>query len=100
MGIVILTFANALARDLVEDRRTRSVRSFPPEIRRIVRMKLQRIHAAKDLRDLMSPPGHRLKKMEGERRDFYSIRINDQWRIVFRFEEGNAHTVSVEDYHQ
>jgi proteic killer suppression protein len=58
------------------------------------------LHAAKELRDLLSPPGNRLEKLKGEFRYAYSVRINDQWRIVFRFAGGNAEDVRVEDYHR
>jgi proteic killer suppression protein len=57
------------------------------------------LHAAKELRDLLSPPGNRLEKLKGELEKEYSLRINDQWRIVFRFAGGNAEEVRVEDYH-
>ncbi len=52
-----------------------------------------------DLRDLMIPPSNRLEKLKGRRKDFYSIRVNDQWRIIFRWENGNAYNVEVIDYH-
>ncbi len=58
------------------------------------------LHAAKELRDLLSPPGNRLEKLKGELEKEYSLRINDQWRIVFRFAGGNAEEVRVEDYHR
>jgi proteic killer suppression protein len=58
------------------------------------------LHAAKELRDLLSPPGNRLEKLKGELKKEYSLRINDQWRIVFRFAGGNAEEVRVEDCHR
>ena len=57
------------------------------------------LHATNQLRDLRSPPGNRLEKLKGDRLNFYSLRVNQRWRIVFRFENGNALDVSVEDYH-
>ena len=96
---MILTFGNKLAKDLVEENPTKELRTFPADLARPARKKLARLHAAKDLRDLLSPPGNRLEKLRGKRKDDYSIRINDQWRIVFRFAGGNAEEVRVEDYH-
>jgi toxin HigB-1 len=97
---MILTFGNKLAQDLVEENYSRQVRAFPPELIRIARKKLAILHAARELQDLISPPGNRLEKLKGERSETYSIRINDRWRIVFCFAAGNAEDVRVEDYHQ
>jgi proteic killer suppression protein len=52
-----------------------------------------------DIKDLMIPPSNRLEKLKGELKEFYSIRINDQWRIVFNWEKGNASDVKILDYH-
>jgi proteic killer suppression protein len=57
------------------------------------------LHAAAKLDDLKVPPSNRLEKLEGDLKGFYSIRINDQWRLVFRWAEGNARDVRVMDYH-
>jgi proteic killer suppression protein len=97
---MILSFGNKLALDLVEENRSKEVRAFPAELIRAVRKKLAILHAARELKDLLSPPGNRLEKLKGERKESYSIRINDQWRIVFRFARGNAEDVAVEDYHR
>lgn len=67
-------------------------------IARRIHKKLLQIDAAKELRDLQSP-GSRLEKLHGNREGQYSIRINDQWRICFVWEEGDAHKVEVADYH-
>ena len=97
---MILTFGNKLAQDLVEENPSKEVRTFSPELIRAARKKLAMLHAAKELRDLLSPPGNRLERLKGERREDYSIRINDKWRIVFHFAGGNAENVRVEDYHR
>jgi proteic killer suppression protein len=97
---MILSFGNKLAQDLVEENWSREVRAFPAELIRAARKKLAISHAARELKDLLSPPGNRLEKLKGERKESYSIRINDQWRIVFRFAGGNAEDVMVEDYHR
>jgi proteic killer suppression protein len=96
---VIINFANKLAEDLFEDKSSKAVRAFPPELHRAARRKLQYIHEAAELNDLKVPPGNRLEALKGDRNGFQSIRINDQWRIVFKWEQGNAKDVSVEDYH-
>lgn len=57
------------------------------------------LDAAQSLQDLRVPPGNRLEKLAGEREGQYSIRINDRWRICFRWQEGNAHDVEITDYH-
>lgn len=96
---MIQTFGNVLARDLFADRHSRAVRVFPAELRRAARRKLQYLHDAAELNDLRVPPGNRLEKLKGDWIDFYSIRINDQWRLVFRWVSGNASDVQVVDYH-
>ena len=68
-------------------------------IERVSRRKLLLIHRAKDLKDLLSPPGNRLEALKGNRKDQFSIRINDQWRICFQWEGGDAFQVEIVDYH-
>ena len=57
------------------------------------------VNAAHELRDLETPPGNRMHALKGDRKGRYTIRVNDQYRITFRFEDGNAHDVRCEDYH-
>ena len=97
---MIVSFGNKLAQDLVEENWSKEVRAFPAGLVRAARKKLAILHAARELKDLLSPPGNRLEKLKGERKEYYSIRINDQWRIVFRFSGGNSDDVMVEDYHR
>ena len=97
---MIVSFGNKLAQDLVEENQSKEVRAFPAELVRAARKKLAILHAARELKDLLSPPGNKLERLKGERKELYSIRINDQWRIVFRFSGGNAENVTVEDYHR
>ena len=68
-------------------------------IQNVVRRKLRMIEAAKVVEDLRIPPGNRLEKLAGNLDGCYSIRINDQWRIVFKFENGGAENVRSTDYH-
>jgi proteic killer suppression protein len=96
---MIESFGNRLAEDLFYDRRTKETRAFPPELLRAARRKILYLHDAADLNDLRVPPGNRLEALKGRGKGTYSIRINDQWRVVFRFERGNALDVAVLDYH-
>ena len=68
-------------------------------IERAARRKLEILEAAIDLNDLRQPPGNRLEALKGNRKGQFSIRINDQWRVCFRWEEGHAHEVEIVDYH-
>ncbi len=75
------------------------VRKLPYDIQRVCKRKLVQIHAAKSIEDLRIPPGNRLEKLSGDRKDYWSIRINEQWRVCFRWENGNALDVGIVDYH-
>jgi proteic killer suppression protein len=75
------------------------VRRFPAELRRVMLRKLVAVDAAEALDDLRVPPGNRLEKLRGDRAGQHSIRVNDQWRICFRWRNGDAHDVAVVDYH-
>jgi proteic killer suppression protein len=74
------------------------VKEFEGVARRAKR-KLEAVHAAARLEDLKVPPSNRLEKLRGDLKEFYSIRINDQWRIIFRWIDGHAHEVAMIDYH-
>jgi len=75
------------------------VKKFPPPIRRPALRKLLILDAAESLGDLRVPPGNRLEKLRGNLEGQYSIRVNDQWRVCFRWEVGDAYEVEVTDYH-
>jgi|UniRef100_Q3AQI1 proteic killer suppression protein len=75
------------------------VKSLPCEIQDIARRKLRMINNALTLVDLRIPPANRLEKLSGDLKDFYSIRINKQWRIIFRWHNGEASMVEIIDYH-
>jgi proteic killer suppression protein len=96
---MIVSFANKLAEDLFEDRNSKEVRSFPNELRRTARRKILYLHDAAELSDLKVPPGNKLEALKGDLVGYHSIRINIQWRIVFKWNNGNAEEVSVVDYH-
>jgi len=96
---MIVSFGDALSADLFDDRVTKATRAFPADLRRAARRKLLYLHDADELNDLRVPPGNRLQKLGGTLQGFYSIRINDQWRVVFRWSDGNASEVQIADYH-
>lgn len=75
------------------------VKRLPNEVQEVGRRKLRMINNAVDLTDLRIPPANRLEKLSGNLKTFYSIRINDQWRIIFKWSNGNAAEVEIIDYH-
>ncbi|ODS95932.1 MAG: plasmid maintenance system killer [Lautropia sp. SCN 69-89] len=72
---------------------------MPPEIRRRAAMRLGQLNAATRIDDLRMPPSNRLEALKGDRAGQWSVRINDQWRLCFRFEDGDAFDVEIVDYH-
>jgi proteic killer suppression protein len=76
-----------------------AVRRFGVDIRRVALRKLRQLDAAMALDDLRVPPGNRLEKLRGAREGQYSIRVNDQWRLCFRWSEGDAYDAEIVDYH-
>ena len=74
------------------------VKKIPIEIQQVGRRKLRMINNSQNWTDLRIPPSNRLEKLKGS--DFFSVRINDQWRIVFLWEGNNAHNVEITDYHK
>jgi toxin HigB-1 len=79
--------------------RREATRKVPADIRRVALRKLWMIDAAPDLNSLRVPPGNRLEALAGDRVGQHSIRINDQWRICFRWHEGDAYDIEIVDYH-
>jgi proteic killer suppression protein len=73
--------------------------TLPQAIQRVAARKLEIIDAARDLEDLRTPPGNRLEALSGGRRGQHSIRINEQWRVCFVWQDGNANDVEIVDYH-
>jgi proteic killer suppression protein len=96
---MIVSFADEATADLYHGRRTKRVRRLPPDILQRALVRLDVLNTAHSLMDLSSPPGNHLEALGGDWTGFHSIRINRQWRIVFRWENGNAHEVQVIDYH-
>jgi proteic killer suppression protein len=95
---MIISFEGQLAEDLFLDRTTGVTRRFPPTLRRAAQRKMQYLNAANRLDDLKVLPGNRLEALKGDLAGLHSIRINDQWRVVFPWDQG-AHDVRIVDYH-
>jgi len=93
---VIKSFADRQTEELF--RTGKAKRVLPDVARRAVR-KLEAVHAATEVADLRVPPGNRLHALKGERAGQHAIAVNDQWRICFRFEKGDAYDVEFCDYH-
>ena len=93
---MINSFGNKETRKIWEGER---IRGLPVEIQEIARRILRMLNNSQNVSDLMIPPSNRLEKLKGNIKAFYSIRINDQWRIIFQWKNGNAKQVEVIDYH-
>lgn len=75
------------------------IKNLPLEIQHVGRRKLRMLNNSQNINDLRVPPSNRLEKLGGNLKDFYSIRINDQWRIIFQWKEGQSEQVKIVDYH-
>ena len=93
---VIQTFAE---RETERFSTTGKSRRMPTEIRRRAAMRLLQLNAATRIEDLRLPPSNRLEQLRGDRAGQWSMRINDQWRVCFRFKNGDAFDVEIADYH-
>ena len=93
---MIRTFADPDTEHFYSSGKSRRV---PPEIRRRAIMRLIQLNAATRVDDLRVPPSNRLERLRGDRSGQWSVRINDQWRVCFRFENGDAFDVELVDYH-
>lgn len=93
---MIVSFGDKTTTKIWEGER---VKGFSTEIQEISRRKLRMLNNSVDIKDLMIPPSNRLEKLKGNLKDFHSIRVNDQWRIIFHWDNGNAYNVELKDYH-
>ena len=96
---MIQSFADDTTADLFRDRNTKAARRIPRALWRIVQRKLKMLDVAARLDDLKSPPGNRLESLLGDKKGRHSIRVNEQYRVTFRWENGHAFEVEAEDYH-
>jgi proteic killer suppression protein len=96
---MIVSFGDRATAALYHGERGKRVRQFPPDVKNAAIRKLDVLNGAQELRDMRSPPGNRLEVLRGDHAGHHSIRVNDQWRVVFRWVDGDAHDVRVIDYH-
>ena len=96
---MIQSFRDERTADLFRERNTRAARQVPRELWRVAQRKLKALDVAIRLDDLAVPAGNRLERLKGGQAGRHSIRINDRYRVTFRWELGHAYEVSVEDYH-
>jgi proteic killer suppression protein len=96
---VIIDFGDQTTEDIFNGLDTKQARSIPNTVWRVAVRKLDMINAAHELKDLRSPPANRLELLKGKWSEYYSIRINDQYRIVFKWVDQNAKSVMITDYH-
>lgn len=96
---MILEFGDQATADIFHGENTKAARRIPPVVWRVVGRKLDLLNAAHELHDLRVPPGNRLEALRGKLAGFHSMRINDQFRIIFIWADGNAKDVQVTDYH-
>jgi len=96
--MAIRSFGDSATEDLFHARKSSRARRFPSDIVRVALRKFDVLNGAHRLDDLRSPPANRLEALKGDYAGYHSIRINDQWRLVFRWDDG-AHDVSLTDYH-
>ncbi len=96
---MIHSFADETTADLFRERNTRAARRVPSDIWRIVQRKLKALDVAARVDDLRVPAGNRLEVLKGDQAGRHSIRVNDQYRVTFRWEQGHAYEVRVENYH-
>lgn len=96
---MIISFKHKLTKNLFEDKVTRDTLRLPSSLRRAARRKILYLHDAAELDDLRAPPGNRLEQLKGDLRGYFSIRVNDQWRLIFRWHEGNVTDLELIDHH-
>jgi proteic killer suppression protein len=96
---LIRSFADETTADLFRERNTRLAGRVPRDLWRGAQRKMKAIDVAVRLEDLTVPAGNRLERLRGDQAGRHSLRINDQYRVTFRWEDGDAHEVRVEDYH-
>jgi toxin HigB-1 len=92
---MIRSFADAATEQVFHHRHSRLYAA----VERVALRKLRQIHAVSTVEELKEPPGNRLEKLKGDRTGQWSLRINDQYRICFRWRDGDAHEVEIVDYH-
>jgi proteic killer suppression protein len=93
---MILSFGSRDTQKIWDGERVKKISN---EIQEIGRRKLRMLNNSQNLADLQIPPSNKLEKLKGNLKEFYSIRVNDQWRIIFKWHNGNSSNVEIIDYH-
>ena len=96
---MIRSFGDRATEDLYHGRPTARARRFPQDVVDAALVKMDSLNGAASMLDLRSPPGNRLEALKGDLKGWHSIRVNDQWRLVFRWQGNDAHKVRLTDYH-
>lgn len=96
---MIKSFGDRVTEDIFHGNPSKKSLKISSEIKAIALRRLDQLNAAVEINDLRVPPGNKLEKLKGNLKDFYSIRINSQFRIIFKFIHGEAHDVKITDYH-
>jgi proteic killer suppression protein len=96
---MIQSFADDTTADVFRERDTKAARKISKDLWSVVRRKLKMLDVAQSLSDLKSPPGNRLEGLKGDRSGRHSIRVNERFRLTFRWEGNHAYEVCCEDYH-
>jgi proteic killer suppression protein len=97
---MIVSFGDRATEDLFHNRPTSRALRFPRDVIDAAMVKMDMLNGSASVLDLRSPPGNRLEALKGDLKGYHSIRVNDQWRLVFRWEDNNAHGVRLIDYHK
>jgi proteic killer suppression protein len=97
---VIVSFGDKATEAVFHGTPTRLLKRFPADVLKRANQKLDYLNGASDLTDLGAPPGNRLESLKGAMKGLHSIRVNDQWRIVFRWQGSDTHDVQLMDYHR
>ena len=96
---MIIDFGDVATEDFFHGVASKAARKIPPNLGAVTHRKLDMLNAAHVLMDLRLPPANRLEALKGDLKGYYSIRVNEQYRVVFKWLEGNAYEVRIVDYH-
>lgn len=96
---MITSFGDKATEHLYHGRTSKEVSKYPKDIVKAALRKLDMLNGVQDLKDLRSPPGNQLELLKGNLKGYFSIRVNDRWRIIFRWESKQANEVKLTDYH-
>ena len=96
---MIRSFGDSITDDIFHGVQSKKTRKIPQEIIDVAIRKLDQLNAAIEINDLKIPPGNRLEKLKADLKDYYSIRINDKFRIIFQWKNNDSYNVSITDYH-